>query len=283
MKLRLAPKQAKRLAAAGFGMAATSVLAVVGVTVLLAGKAESVPDIVHLPVLDEALSGRSEEGGLRVMSLNLAHGRSDGRNQALQRTSTIRGNLDEIVTLLQRTKPDLIGLQEADGPSFWSGRFSHSAYLGKASAYRYLLPGRHVQGGMLEYGAALLSRPSLSDPASEMEVDVVSVHLDFARRSNRQRQVDKMINILSERKRPLIVMGDFNCEWENRTSAIRRLATGLQLRTVESDRELAVTFRGTGQRLDWILVSSEFEFRSYEVLPDVVSDHQPMVAWVDLR
>jgi hypothetical protein len=33
-------------------------------------------------------------------------------------------------------------------------------------------------------------------------------------------------------------------------------------------------------RLDWVLLSTDLEFKRYEVLPDIVSDHQAMVVEV---
>lgn len=292
---------------AGFGSVATLGITLVAVTVLLTGEAESIPRVVTLSSVATQPPPNAAPSTVRVMSLNLAHGRSDGRHQALQRTTAIRKNLDEIAALLKRTKPDVIGLQEADSPSFWSGDFNHSAYLGRKSSYGFLLPGQHVKGGMLDYGAALLSRLDLSHPASitfpptpptfskgyvvatvrwpgsKLKVDIVSVHLDYSRKSNRKRQVNRMIQKLTERQRPLIVVGDFNCEWKDEGSAVRRLAEELHLRTVDTHHELEATFRSTDARLDWILISSEFEFESYDVLPDVVSDHQPVVAEIGLK
>ena len=38
------------------------------------------------------------------------------------------------------------------------------------------------------------------------------------------------------------------------------------------------TYGDKGARLDWILVSTELEFRTYAVYPDVVSDHYAVAA-----
>ena len=72
---------------------------------------------------------------MTLLTLNIAHGRKDGRNQMLQRTATIRRNLDDITRLLAQTSPALVALQEADGPSFWSGKFDHVKYLAKQAEF----------------------------------------------------------------------------------------------------------------------------------------------------
>ena len=43
------------------------------------------------------------------------------------------------------------------------------------------------------------------------------------------------------------------------------------------------TFPAFSERLDWILVSPELSFRSYNVLPDRISDHRSVLAEVTLN
>ena len=159
MKLKLSRRHVKHVATAGFGMVATVVFLTVTVTFLLAGDSETSPDVVVLPttLFGQPADGRTADS-LKVMTLNLAHGRANGRNQLLQRSSTIRANLDLVSDVLMRKGADVIAMQEADGHCFWSGRFSHGAYVGVKSQYRFLLPGRHVHGGQLEYGTARQQR-----------------------------------------------------------------------------------------------------------------------------
>ena len=58
---------------------------------------------------------------VRVVTLNMAHGRKDGKNQMLLKGETIRSNLVELAALLDRAEADVIALQEADAESAWSG------------------------------------------------------------------------------------------------------------------------------------------------------------------
>ena len=109
------------------------------------------------------------------------------------------------------------------------------------------------------------------------EIDVVSVHLDFSRKSVRQRQAKEMIERLLPRNRSLIIMGDFNCEWQEKSSALRMLAEGLNLQGYESHNVRMDTFPLLKKRLDWILISEDLEFVQYEVLSDLISDHYGVV------
>jgi len=113
-----------------------------------------------------------------------------------------------------------------------------------------------------------------------IKVDVVSVHLDFLRKSVRGWQVEDMIAKLSSRGRPMIVMGDFNCEWKSKKSAVRAIAEGLNLKAYQPASLGMDTFPLLRRRMDWILISDELEFVTYRVLPDVISDHYAVVCEV---
>ena len=76
---------------------------------------------------------------LKVVTLNLAHGRKDAWHQALLRRAAIQANLDEVVRILRQEQPDVVALQEADGPSLWSGRFDHVAYLSEKAGIPYFV------------------------------------------------------------------------------------------------------------------------------------------------
>lgn len=92
------------------------------------------------PVLSEAGSARE----FSIITLNIAHGRKDGRNQMLQRTAIIRRNLDDLARFLALTAPDIVALEEADGPSFWSGNFDHVKYLAEQAKFPHRSYVTHV-------------------------------------------------------------------------------------------------------------------------------------------
>ncbi len=236
---------------------------------------------------------------LTVMTLNAAHGRADGHHQALLGKQRIAENLDEIASAVRDLSPDVVALQEADGPSIWSGRFDHVAHLAEGGDYEHSYRGEHVSGLKLSYGTALLShyplenRASITFPPSpptftkgfvvgevsvpgSVPITVAAVHFDFARESVREEQVARLIEELAERPRPMIVMGDFNCDWDDEET-LPTLAEQLGLRAFEPD-STTTTFPKLGKRLDWIFVSDEIEFIDYEVGDEGLSDHRPVIA-----
>jgi endonuclease/exonuclease/phosphatase family metal-dependent hydrolase len=245
---------------------------------------------------------------LSVMTLNLAHGRGSGRNQLLQSTQSITANLVQVVDLLKRIDADVVALQEADGVSFWSGNFNHVGYLAENAGYPEHRLAVNVQGRHFAYGTGFLSRyqilqtvkhtfspspptltkgfllSSIRGPlGQDVVIDVVSVHLDFSRAGVRERQIDEMIQIMGKRSRPTIVLGDFNSEWPGKASAVRDLAKEYQMRPWQPDRDDLGTYSEGRKRLDWILISDELDFLDYQVLPDVVSDHQAVFARIALK
>ncbi len=248
-------------------------------------------------------SPRRQASTLKVMTLNIAHGRSTGFHQLLQSRSTVVRNLDQIRKVLKRERPDLLGLQEADGPSFWSGNFNHVNYLADNQFFYQYVRGKHADGMNLSYGTALLSSLELEDPLAITfapavaaapkgfvvatinwpgqgftEVDVVSVHLAALRKSLRKEQATELARTIAERGKPTIIMGDLNAGWNGGTSALHLLVEALDLKTYLPHDDKLVTFPKFNERLDWILVSREFDFVSYKVLPDPVSDHRGVIA-----
>lgn len=235
---------------------------------------------------------------LRVMTLNIAHGRGDSFHQLFQSTATTLENLDTIAMVLKREAPDVASLQETDIRSFWNGNLDQVDFLAKYGSFDRSVRGTHVDGLGLSYGTALVANLELANaesvtfnprrtalpkgfvvssvawPDSEcIEVDIVSVHLDFARESTRREQASELVATLRSRNRPVIVMGDFNTDWRQPDSALRLIADELGLRSYEPEDPTHVTFPSSGERLDWILVSPEIGFSSYRVVGDVVSDH----------
>jgi endonuclease/exonuclease/phosphatase family metal-dependent hydrolase len=248
-----------------------------------------------------------DSNSLKVVTLNLAHGRKNAWHQALLRRTTIQANLDEVARILECEQPDVVALQEADAPSLWSGRFHHVAYLSEKAGIPYFVLGEHVHRMKLAYGTALISRQPLEDATScrfspspptplkgmvigtihwpgehHVLLDVVSVHLDFSRKSVRQRQACEIIDRLSGRQRPLVLMGDFNCSFCAKDRTLSTLVRGLNLQTHEPGATEMVSFPQRNKRFDWIMISAELNFLEYRTLPDVISDHRAVIATLGL-
>jgi len=249
----------------------------------------------------------SAPGELTVMTLNIAHARRDGFHQLFQSTTTTVDNLNAIGAVLTQEAPDIVALQEADGPSFWSGNFNHVAYLAETSAFTHHLRGEHVRAPQLSYGTALLSGTELRNPlavtfrpglsplpkgflvsaiqwpgAPHLQVDVVSLHLDPLNPSLRRQQAAELIETLQARALPVIVMGDFNTDWQHEDSALRMAAEALRLKAYQPHNAELETFPARGKRLDWILISEHFEFLSHHTLPPGLSDHRGVIARLKL-
>ena len=243
-------------------------------------------------------SGR-DGASLRVISLNLAHGRKDSFSQLFVSEEQIRSNLADVVKFLQRENADVVTLQEADSPSWWSGNFDHVEFLAREAGYPWFTHANHVDNLFGTYGTAVLSRYPIRNgyrvdfnptppttrkgfTLAEIEwtvgaddpvqlVDVVSVHLDFASRSRRIEQIRDMKAVLGERDRPTIVLGDFNSEWNDGEQEIQSLAKVKKLQTHRPEANYLYTYADS--RLDWILISRHFEFCQYHAPADILSDH----------
>lgn len=248
---------------------------------------------------------------LTVVTLNMAHGRKDARNQMLLSGDAIRENLLELGGLLDRADADIIALQEADAASWWSGKFDHVGFLAKNTIYHCTLHGVHASNRIYDFGTALISKHSLQggfihsfkpskptttkgftvaalnwNPGNELEeplrIKFVSVHLDFSRRSVRRSQIDEMARTLGNLDGPLVVMGDFNTDWQTEDSSLKYLAENLGLKVFEPHADGLSTYGDKGARLDWILISPQLNFRLYAVFPDIVSDHYAVAAEIEL-
>lgn len=234
---------------------------------------------------------------IRLLSLNIAHARKSTTQQLVRRKKSIYRNLDAIVHLLKREKADIVALQEADSSSHWSGHFDHVEYLAKKSAYNYLLQGEHVKRMFITYGTAIISHfplkksrsfkffktplrmpkgfviTTIECPPDHSEIDVVSLHLDPIRRSVRMKQVNELFEMLKNDDNPIVIMGDFNCDWKYKESTLHRLVELLDLKVFKPDDPDIITFPQFKKRYDWILISKELKFISHRIIDDHVSDH----------
>jgi endonuclease/exonuclease/phosphatase family metal-dependent hydrolase len=249
----------------------------------------------------------SPDRPLRLLTLNVAHGRRTGPHQALLRNLVLERNLRDIALAVRRLGPDVVALQEADGPSAWSGNFDHVATLARLAELADYYRGEHNPFGLgrfrLSSGTALLARLPLVEPTSQrfglswrdtkgfvvatvtvpqwggFELELVSVHLDFLTPAVRRKQIAHLVEALGERRRPRVLLGDLNCCWHREPRSMRLLTEALGLRAFAPQAQVP-TFPSTRprRRLDWILVSPELEFARYRTLPAPLSDHLAVLA-----
>lgn len=246
---------------------------------------------------------------LRVATFNMAHGRKDSFNQLFVRESSHKENLDDIADVLSQYKPHVVALQEADAESRWSGNFDHVAYLASAAGYPWRAHVSNAENWLFSFGTALLScvplnetikhtfessPPTLDkgfvlaqiewpfgDEKKSRKIDIISVHLDFSRQTVRKKQINEMIEILSARMNPTIIMGDFNSEWLAEVSVIKELSTKTRFIVYKPEADDNNSYKD--KRFDWILITKDMEFISYKVLPYTLSDHSMIMADVRFK
>lgn len=271
----------------------------------MAGPSENIPKVVSNPLLPETGTPivKVQPQPLRVITLNLAHGRGNSMTRLISSRENAHENLRSAADLLKKKVPHIVALQEVDVTSFISGRFNHLQDLGRLSEMKFALHGEHVSMKELSYGTGFLSTLRLKAPYSitfnptpfrltkgfvvatiqwpgdpSLSVDLVSVHFDFLLSSTRDQQAETMIDLLQKRGHPVIMMGDLNSDWQSATSVVKKLAHRLQLKAYQPEIDQTATFPRTGKRIDWILISKTFKFLNYEVVPDSVSDHLAVTA-----
>jgi endonuclease/exonuclease/phosphatase family metal-dependent hydrolase len=248
---------------------------------------------------------------LSVLTLNLAHGRKVAFNQMFQKSSETRRNLDKVARFISNSGAHLVAFQEADFASRWSGKFNHVEFISQQSPYPCRIHAHHAKKYMYDFGTALLSsvpythslthtfEPSppttnkgfvmgevlwnpdgrLSQPVT---VSVISVHLDFSRKKVREAQTEEMRTVLPELKEPVIILGDFNADWNSKDSAIKAIVADGKFKAYQPEATHLGTYKSGKHRLDWILISKDLEFVTYEVPQIVLSDHQPIQATLKL-
>lgn len=250
-------------------------------------------------------SQRLEPIALKVVSLNLAHGRKRSINQIILTVEDIKKNLDAISSFLKNEAPDIIALQEADAPSNWSGKFNHIDYLSKEAGYDWYVHSVHSESSLGNYGTAILSRVHIKNgvrhdfvptPPSKQKgftaaeillydnteteedvlLDVVSVHLDFFRKSNRTVQMVELEKWLEERNNPVIIMGDFNADWHSDGELLQKFINSRHLKVYAPEGEDLATYKS--KRLDWIFISDCLDFKTYYSAGDILSDHQAVIS-----
>lgn len=242
---------------------------------------------------------------VRVMTLNVAHGRGTAFNQILTRTRHIRRNLDSVAKLIRASGADVIALQELDAVSSWSGGFDHLAYLAEKSGYEHSYHGLHIDRKWpnIAYGTGILSRHPIRDGASvgfnrnkldtkgfahavvdapEFSFSVVSLHLDFKRSSERRAQLEMVSAFIEARNSglPVVVAGDFNSAVADSNGVLRGFVERHDLLSVGGSLP---TFPSTSpsRRLDDVFVSKQLRALTKQALDIQVSDHLPLL--LDVR
>lgn len=234
---------------------------------------------------------------IRVMTYNIHVGIGMDKKLDLQR----------IADVINKEKPDLVGLQEVDRGVQRTQRIDEIVELSKLTrmdyAFAFNLP---YQGG--QYGVAILSRfpiratehrlyKNLREAErrgfirAEVKIDgrvvqFVTTHLDYQHDDGRLFEAQQMLAFLGDVKGPLIVVGDFN-----------DLPTGQTYQLMRNAFDDAwIDGRGAGEgfsypadkptkRIDYIFMRSTDQIRTRRawIVQTLASDHIPVVADLELR
>lgn len=253
---------------------------------------------------------------LRIVTLNIAHGRGLSTYQGFHSLKGIQRNLERISHLLRKVGADVVALQEVDADSHWNKRINLLDYLQQSAGYAHSELGinnRREGRRHLAYGNGLLSQHAIhnSDNTAfgaatlgekgflycELNLPwgylpLVNLHLDYRSRKRRIVQIEHLIDSLEARHRQAggihyfspIICGDFNCPSGRSNDAVNHLFRYLkghcqyELHPV-GGRTFPSLLPARG--LDFMCVPPSYRVRRCRVLRAYVSDHCPVL--IDLE
>ncbi|MGH9967402.1 MAG: endonuclease/exonuclease/phosphatase family protein [Pyrinomonadaceae bacterium] len=234
---------------------------------------------------------------LRVMTYNIHVGVGMDKKLDLQR----------IADVINRERPDLVGLQEVDrGVKRTEGK-DEIAELAKMTRMDYAFAHNlDYQGG--QYGVAILSRFLIQKIAHKkfenkreaerrgmirVEVEVagrtvnfVTTHLDYQYGDGRLFETEQLLRSLEQVGGPLIVVGDFNDEPTG--SAYKLMSMRFEdawIRSRAKGDGLSYPADKPAKRIDYIFYRKDEDIRAKKtwVVNTLASDHLPVMAELELR
>jgi endonuclease/exonuclease/phosphatase family metal-dependent hydrolase len=242
---------------------------------------------------------------IRVMTYNIHVGIGMDKKLDLRR----------IADVINKEKPDVVGLQEVDRGVQRTQRIDEIAELSKLTrmeyAFAFNLP---YQGG--QYGVAILSRfpiratehrlyKNLREAErrgfirAEVRIDgrvvhFVTTHLDYQHDDGRLFEAQQMLASLTDVKGPLIVVGDFNDIPAGQTS--RLMIKHFDDAWIRHDYRVWIdgSHRDEGfsypadkptKRIDYIFTRRSDQIRTKRawVVKTLASDHVPVVADLEIK
>lgn len=236
---------------------------------------------------------------LKIISYNIHHGNPPAEIDKI--------DLNEIVRILKEQKPDLIALQEIDINTERSGSIDEAKYIADHLKMNYFF-GKAIdfQGG--SYGVAILSKFKMSDekvhhlPTKQstggeprtLTMAVItlpsgrwfyfgSTHLDAQTSdTNRLLQIREIKRLISDRKEPFIIAGDFN---DIPGSPVIDILDSFLIRTC-IDCPFTIPALEPVKTIDFITYRPEkaFTVQDHQILKEPkASDHLPISASVILE
>ena len=134
----------------------------------------------------------------------------------------------------------------------------------------------------------------LKDKISGKSFYVFNIHIDHESQISREKSTKMLVAKISEKKLPIILTGDFNCD-ENNPAVKTILESGLidSYRKLNEKKDGEGTFhlftgKTNGERIDFIFVSNDFDVKKSEIIHTSYngrfpSDHFPVKSVVSFR
>lgn len=232
---------------------------------------------------------------VKIMSYNIHHGvGEDGKL-----------NLKRIAKIITQSGADIVGLQEVD--NFFDKRSDfkdQSKELARLTGYDYAFGANVIKESSDalerkgEYGNAILSQYPIIEYNNtylnsfrqeqrgvlRAKIDLGNSQLNFycthlgLKSDERISQVDELSNLIVHNGKPHILVGDFNMEEQN--VAYKMLLE--KTNSVDSFQRMkdANSYSASNpiERIDYIFLSSEVEYRNAYVINAMASDHLPIMA-----
>jgi endonuclease/exonuclease/phosphatase family metal-dependent hydrolase len=253
--------------------------------------------ILALVLLCSAGSVVQAKKTLRVMTYNIHVGVGMDKKLDLQR----------IADVINRERPDLVGLQEVDrGVRRTEGKDEIAELATLTRMHFAFAPNLDYQGG--KYGVAILSRWPIKDTVHRLfqnkreaerrgmlkvevdaggrKVNFVTTHLDYQFEDGRLFETEQLLKFLEGVKGPLIVVADLNDIPEGSAYKL--------MRTLFDDAWVTSRTKGDGfsypadkpvKRIDHIFYRTGDGVRAKKawVVETPASDHIPVVATIEIK
>ena len=234
---------------------------------------------------------------IRVMTYNIHVGVGMDKKLDLQR----------IADVINKERPDFVGLQEVDRGVERTQRKDEIIELAQLTRMQYAFaPNLDYQGG--KYGVAILSRFPITSVdhrmyqnkreterrgmiRAEVKVDgkvvsFVTTHLDYQYQDGRLFEAEQLLEFLRDVKGPLIVVGDFNDEPSGTTyKLMSNQFDDAWLSSRQTTNGFSYPADKPVKRIDYVFVrkSDRFKVKKAWVVETLASDHIPLVTELELK
>jgi endonuclease/exonuclease/phosphatase family metal-dependent hydrolase len=216
-------------------------------------------------------------------------------------------DLERIADVINKERPDLVGLQEVDRGVERTQRIDEIIELAQLTGMKYAFAHNlDYQGG--QYGVAILSKFPIGTIDHRMyqnkreaerrgmirievkidakRVNFVTTHLDYQYQDGRLFEAEQMVQFLSTVKGPLVVVGDFNDE---PTGSAYKLILNQFDDAWLTSHQAADGFSYPAdkpiKRIDYVFVrkSDGLKIKKAWVVETLASDHVPVVTEIEIK